>query len=125
VYEIEFVSPISQQVRKITKEYFKALNDISPITHNLLIRVWPLEWVYDDEYKRCLGLFIYSEGRHRPEIVLAGRQPLNEYIDTLCHEFVHFEQFRDGWDVKEGGVSVRARNLVSVVGESLSPSLCL
>jgi hypothetical protein len=32
-------------------------------------------------------------------------------VETLLHEWVHYEQFRDGRPITERGVQVRARNL--------------
>lgn len=121
MYHIEYVKPLSRDIRRITKDYFEILHEISPVTTRLSIFVLPLEYLIY-EHPHCLGRFQWD--LFMCQIELAGKQDdLEAYKDTICHEFVHYEQWRDGYDVNERGVKIRAKSLVSQVENKLN--LCV
>lgn len=127
-YNLHFIPPIPKIVRTTTRQYLEALDDISPITQELDIYVVPLHFV-DDSKRHCsLGLFYWW--LTPPQIHITGAYPkwlsgeqraewLHDYKDTLCHEYAHYEQWRDGRKVCEDGVNRRAKRLVSLVEELL------
>lgn len=41
---------------------------------------------------------------------------MKEFADTIVHEFVHYEQWRDGRECTERGVKVRTRSLLKKMG---------
>lgn len=117
MYCIEFVKPLSRDVRRISKEYFELLHEISPVTTRLRIFVLPLEYLIY-EHPHCLGRFQWD--LFTCQIELAGKQTdMEAYKDTICHEFAHYEQWRDGLTIGERGVKVRAKNLVEQVESQL------
>lgn len=121
MYQIEYVKPLPRSVRRITGEYFEILHEISPVINPLPIYVLPLEYlVY--EHPECLGRFQWDY--FTCHIELAGKQTdMEAYKDTICHEFAHYEQWRDSWIIGERGVAVRGRNLMRQVENRLE--LCV
>lgn len=121
MYHIEFVAPLSWEIRHVTQDYFEALNEICPVTTPLPVYVLPLKYlVYEDP--KCLGRFEWDY--ISCHIELAGKQTdIEGYKDTICHEFAHYLQWTGDVEVQERGVKVRARNLMKKVENQLSLSL--
>lgn len=77
------------------------------------------------------GFGAFRINRGRPEIWLAGEKPepsmsdadhAGEILEVLSHEVAHYEQWRDGREIQERGVAVRARTIARKI-RALRPSL--
>lgn len=102
----------------------RKLQKISEVKHYLRIEIIPDEKIIHP-CGELAGIF-YRDRRNRPRIIIAAgivdfwkqygfdsyRDAVEAINDTLCHEWVHYEQYRDKKPVIERGVSVRARNLL-------------
>jgi len=85
-----------------------------PMKHALVVTVVPGNVIQTPSGKRAFGLFRASG--NGIEICIAGTPirnmtTIDDIERTLCHEFAHYEQFRDGRRLQERGVKVRAENL--------------
>lgn len=116
----EFIKPIPWTIRRITKQYFEVLDDLSPVLHPMVVWVVPYPSFFAHDGDECLGQFLWSNRDKNVVIILAGKQPIEEYVDTLCHEIAHYEQYRDGKEIQEAGVRVRARTLNQLVQNELN-----
>jgi hypothetical protein len=100
---------------------------VSPVRHRLTVKVIPQLSITDESFRRhahACGVFIW--GRGGPVIGMAAgavlvwemayswsrRYAVRRLVFNLCHEFAHYESWRDGKPVTERGVTVRARTLL-------------
>lgn len=102
-----------------------AIQAISPDRHGVAVFVvgWPtVSSIHEGEMTVAFGFFVEDRGGS-PAIYLAGEMPEDygmtrqewwdrELPETVAHEWAHYEQYRDGREVQERGVAVRARSLL-------------
>lgn len=82
-----------------------------PVSCRVTVSVWPKRILgIDDSNGRGVNGEFWADPR--PRIAVAGGG--EDYLDTLAHELVHYEQWMRGGveALTERGVAVRARNLV-------------
>lgn len=98
------------------------LCDQSPVRHTIEVYMVNRTCLPTDDGRRCWAFF-NGTGR-RPTIVISCRRPvikgrvldrnkgISHMLWNFAHEFVHYEQWRDGRSMNERGVNQRARALV-------------
>jgi len=96
-------------------------SEVLEISHHVDVFLSPVESFTTDIKGKpfdCAGLFDHT--KEQPNIFVAtGSMNLEaclQYIETiLAHELVHYEQWRDGRELVERGVAVRARNILKQI----------
>lgn len=112
-----FVAPIPRNVRRVVTRLCQELQRATSVPHEVEVIVVPAPAVSRPDGACGFGGFapadgrIYLAGQRPPDVSSAAWQDL--VAETLCHELAHYEQWRDGRELTERGVAVRARNLLA------------
>ena len=99
--------------------------------HKLTVQVVPGQVVcVRDGTRSVSGFGVFTTTYKHPRIFIAGtplpRREMSreEWLYgtrvVICHEFAHYEQFRDGRKLNERGIEQRAKKLAALVEESLA-----
>jgi hypothetical protein len=115
---LEFVSPISHDVRKAVREIVSVLPQVVDVRHTLRIQIVPAIVVeHAPSGMRGFGLYVLRGkrvllGGEFPNIFASRQDGLEALLETLGHEVSHYEQHRDGRELTERGRNVRGRSIV-------------
>jgi len=112
--EIEFVPRISRLCRKSVREVCEKISEFVDIKHKVKVKVFPVRF-FKYHGQRCYAL--YCENKKQVEI--AGHREVAESHEgfvyriknSIIHEMLHYGQQRDGIEINEKGIEVRARNI--------------
>lgn len=85
------------------KRFVRWLEDVLDVRHRVDVHLCGTLWGYFDAPGSVTGF--------EPYMVVLDDGKAN-VIDTIAHEMVHYEQWRDKRDITEKGVNQRARALV-------------
>lgn len=105
------------------------LERVSPPAQRIDICLAPAPAVScGDDPTSAFGFFAWPPDRRKGilQIGIAGQMPaawcketgaprsegITALLETICHEYAHYEQYRAGREPSERGVDVRARNLL-------------
>lgn len=111
--------PFTKEYKSTVRRFVAGLEEIVHVPMKVKIDVLPSMVFPDEKNTFAVG---YCHHDPKPIVVkVAGHPdiPFEHVADTICHEIVHVEQVRDGREVTERGVKVRARNLVRKVMERM------
>lgn len=115
--KLTFLRGVSREVRTAVRAFVNRVEQAVRFEHEVPIVVVPAP-VISVERDAAFGGFCHQEGKVR--IIIGGAvhedYKLPEIINTVAHELVHYEQWRDGRELGERGVAVRARNIVKQAG---------
>ena len=119
---IKTVGHIAKDVQRVVTETAESLELSGDVPHDLLMIVYPVEVVTTDDSDICFATFHEPKKDTEMHIKIAGRFPRGmfplrshgfEYlVDSICHEFAHYEQWRDKKPVTERGIAARTRKLI-------------
>ena len=116
---------IAKDVRKRARQTIAALRPLIHLEHEIDVQVVPGVVIKMPggglgfgvfRFERCSGITIFIAGMAPPVDFMKRSDWLSQVREVICHEFVHYEQYRDGKRLSERGVRVRARNLVKLIG---------
>ena len=123
---VETVGHIAADIQLAVTGISEHLQVLSDVPHDLLMVIYPAEVVTTDDGDACWATFQEPTGNTNLHIKIAGRFPrgmfphrrdgIENLMDSVCHEFAHYEQWRDGKEITERGVNVRARGLLKLCG---------
>jgi len=118
---LKFIPPVSAKVRATIKSFIEIVPEVIRLEHDLRVTVLP-EAIIRVENDAAFGGFYPGPG---PSIVLAGSPEkasgisIEEWcgcvLHILSHELAHYEQFRDGKELTERGVEVRAKSILCMI----------
>jgi hypothetical protein len=118
--ELVFKPGVPLDVQKAVKAFCRSVGEVVRLEHEITIIVIPSSLAGVETYLSHGGFLPQGS---KPLIIIGGR-PDTEYnytvegiIDTVAHELVHYEQWRDGREATERGVKVRSRSIIKKVGE--------
>jgi hypothetical protein len=112
---LRFKRGVTREIRRELREFFRHVADVVRFEHELPVIVVPCP-VVSVERGAGFGGFCIQEGK--PQVFIGGQTDeeigytLADIIETAAHELAHYEQFRDGRELTERGVNVRARNIL-------------
>jgi hypothetical protein len=110
---LSFKRGVSREVRKALREFFRNVQGVVRFEHDLPVIVIPSDVVSVERNASYGGFGFYD---NKPQIILGGtvseKNTLAEILDSAAHEIGHYEQFRDGRELTERGVKVRARGIL-------------
>jgi hypothetical protein len=102
------------------------LPEVTPLKHNVRVLLHKSQIVMDPSDRTySFGLFdsqycrIDVAAGIAPTLRKLGdtkEQATAAVVHTLVHEFVHYEQYRDGRELTERGVNLRAKKLMQQLG---------
>lgn len=106
---------------KFTTELYNVcdkLTHILDLRHYIPVHVYAAKRLYTPNVdpKKVRYCWACYDNR-KPEIHIAGEHPFYATVDSLIHELVHYEQYRDQRKPTELGVEVRARNILKQLKE--------
>jgi hypothetical protein len=115
---------VPRWVRRETQRVLEGLRVLSPATTPVHVDVVPAPSVADGQGGYGFGATVIGISKTPVRIYIAGQlgavkgdhrlsqRTIRRYLgETICHEWAHYEQFRDGRPVIERGVRVRAASL--------------
>lgn len=131
---LNFARGLAPEVRDYLRYVANGFTHLSPVLHEVRVRVEavvefrdpkckPSEFYqgyFEDPYDRHEALGFKGKRPGYCYVLVAGREgvgsegfvnSLTEIGDTLLHELVHYEQFRDGLPYTEAGVDDRVYHL--------------
>jgi hypothetical protein len=111
-----FFPGVSKRMCKFLTRAGEMLTYLVEIKHPVEVNVVPHPSIIAGN-KVGFGMFDHQEltiyvGAGMADLPNCNR---NDVLETLCHEAVHYEQYRDRRPIQERGVSVRARNLTTKI----------
>lgn len=117
----KFESKVRADVRRAVRSALAALTAHVPVRHKLTVHVVPNPSVTFAKAgaSRGFGFGVFIPKPRRivlaaglADIVKPRRDGLKAVVETLCHELVHYEQFRDGRPLNHRNVGRRTQTLV-------------
>jgi hypothetical protein len=118
--QLVFKPGVPVDVQKVVRAFCRKVRGVVRIDHEIDIIIIPCGLAGAVEQYLSHGGFVVVGSR--PTVIVGGR-PDSEYnytvdgiIDTIAHELVHYEQWRDGREQTERGVKVRARSIMKKCG---------
>lgn len=110
---------VRDAVREEIRWLASILPDLSILNHRIEVRIFHASFVKHEDGDDCFGLF-YAATKYTPcRILIAGGIPVAEAGDTMCHEWAHYEQWRDGRKLNERGVKARAKKIYGIAKEMM------
>ena len=120
--KVNTIGHIAKDIQKVVQETAEALEMACEVPHDLLMIVYPSEVVTTDDGDACWATFHEPKPDAAMHIKIAGRFPrkffptrehgFEHLVDSVCHEFAHYEQWRDKKPVVERGIAARTRKLI-------------
>lgn len=133
-----YIEPfVPRYVAKAASRCLALLRDHVRLAHRIEVLVMPSAAVtvagFLDGTEECgFGLFFCAppiRKQPRPRILLAGLMPrvlerdhnlsraesIEAFTETICHEVIHYEQFRDGRRCHHRGIESRTKSLARKV----------
>ena len=125
---------VSRRAEHIARQTIGHLQAISPARHTVRVRVSAAHAVTSEtgaanEVGVSFGVFTIQTREIRlaagmvrhlmREHKLTRTEAESAFMEVVCHEWAHYEQFRDGRPVVERGVGARARVLYDRVAEQV------
>lgn len=123
-FTFHFEKGVPTWTRNFVQSVCRKMESITDIRHDVLVYVVPSTAVTFNNTGCGFGCFTHRV-KGKPAIILAGRRlpeiPVAEWVDhltdTIIHEIVHYEQFRDEKPITERGVAVRIKNLIRIANQ--------
>jgi len=121
--KLEFKKGVTPPIRKYAQDFIKKAYKVFKWAHPVKILIVPAPVVTDNYGNYGFGAFLYNGDDLT--IILAGEvlpdmnysEWLSLFKESFCHEFAHYEQYRDGKPLQERGVAIRARNLMEILNK--------
>lgn len=114
---------INDRIGQLT-EFCEDAELVVDVQHNLLVVPVPTPYIHvDDDGNEVLASFIATSNKPNQEseipyiLVCVDVDDFYEIKESVVHELVHYEQWRDGRNITERGVTVRARNILKQINE--------
>lgn len=124
--KLEFHGTIRGDVKRRLKSAVRRADIVLWIRHN--VRVIVVAGVIQFHEDAECGFGAFRDGEDGPKIYLCGltmqqlgetrittKESLRMIVETLAHELVHYEQFRDEKTPTERGVAVRMRSILKLM----------
>lgn len=112
-------NPFTTEFKKGILRFVAGLESVTDIPMKVTVRFIPAMLLPHGSDDFAYGHCYYEADPIVVHVAADMDTPVESIYDTIAHEIVHVEQVRDGREITERGVKVRARNLVRKVLEEI------